>query len=69
MERQRTTALYVVLMVAVIVSIDVLFFNNCLWERLTVNISNRSGIRRLLFQIPETSMNGTWLLTSLRTGW
>ena len=33
-----TTALYVVLMAAVIVAIDFLFFKNQFWERLTVNI-------------------------------
>jgi len=33
-----TTALYVVLMAAVIVAIDVLFFKNRFWERLTVNV-------------------------------
>jgi type IV secretory pathway VirB2 component (pilin) len=37
MGRQMTTALYVVLMAAVIVGIDVLFFKNRFWERLTVN--------------------------------
>ena len=29
---------YVVLMVAVIVGVDILFFRNRFWERLTVNI-------------------------------
>jgi hypothetical protein len=38
MGRPMTTALYVVLMAAVIVAIDVLFFKNRFWERLTVNI-------------------------------
>ncbi len=38
MDRQATTALYVVLMAAVIFAIDVLFFKNRFWERLTVNI-------------------------------
>ena len=38
MESQTTTALYVVLMAAVIVAIDFLFFKNRFWERLTVNI-------------------------------
>ena len=38
MESQTTTALYVVLMAAVIVAIDVLFFKNRFWERLTVNV-------------------------------
>ena len=35
---QKTAALYLVLMVAVIVAIDLLFFKNRLWERLTVNV-------------------------------
>ena len=38
MANQKSTALYVVLMAVVIVAIDVLFFKNRFWERLTVNI-------------------------------
>jgi hypothetical protein len=38
MGRQMTSALYVVLMAAVIVTIDVLFFKHRFWERLTVNV-------------------------------
>jgi uncharacterized membrane protein len=38
MRTQTTTALYVVLMAAVIVAIDVSFFKNRFWERLTVNV-------------------------------
>jgi hypothetical protein len=38
MGRQITAALYVVLMAAVIVAIDFLFFKNRFWERLTVNV-------------------------------
>jgi len=38
MGRQMTTALYVILMAAVIVVIDFLFFKNRFWERLMVNI-------------------------------
>lgn len=38
MGRQMTTALYLVLMAAVIVGIDVLFFKNRFWERLMVNV-------------------------------
>ena len=38
MRSQTTTALYLVLMAAVIVAIDVLFFKNRFWERLTVNV-------------------------------
>jgi len=38
MGSQTTTALYVVLMAAVIVAIDVFFFKNRFWERLTVNV-------------------------------
>ena len=35
---QTATALYVVLMAAVIVAVDLLFFKNRFWERLTVNV-------------------------------
>ena len=38
MGTRATVALYVVLMVAVIVGVDFLFFRNRFWERLTVNI-------------------------------
>ncbi len=38
MRSHTTTALYVILMAAVIVAIDVLFFKNRFWERLTVNV-------------------------------
>ena len=38
MGNQTTTALYAVLMVAVIVAIDFLFFKDRFWERLTVNV-------------------------------
>jgi hypothetical protein len=35
---QMATTLYVVLMAAVIVAVDVLFFKNRVWPRLTVNL-------------------------------
>jgi hypothetical protein len=38
MGRQVTVALYVVLMAAIVVSVDLLFFRNRFWERLIVNI-------------------------------
>jgi hypothetical protein len=38
MGSQTTTALYIVLLVATIVTVDVLFFRNRFWERLMVNI-------------------------------
>jgi hypothetical protein len=38
MGRQVAVALYVLALVAVVVGVDVLFFRNHLWERLTVNI-------------------------------
>ena len=38
MGRQVTVALYVVLMVALIVGVDLLFFRGRFWERLMVNI-------------------------------
>lgn len=38
MGRQATSALYVVLMAAVVIGVDFLFFRHRFWERLTVNI-------------------------------
>ena len=38
MGSQKATALYIVLMAAMIVAIDLLFFKNRSWERLTVNV-------------------------------
>jgi arginine exporter protein ArgO len=38
MGSQSTAVLWVVLLVAVVVAVDVLFFKNYLWERLIVNI-------------------------------
>ena len=38
LSRQIAVAAYVVAMAAVIVGVDVVFFRNRFWERLTVNI-------------------------------
>ncbi len=38
MARNATAALYIVLMAAVVVGVDILFFRNRFWERLMVNI-------------------------------
>jgi len=38
MERPVTSAVYVVLMAAVIVGVDVLFFRGRFWARLAVNV-------------------------------
>jgi hypothetical protein len=38
MGRQVTVVLYVVLMAAIVVVVDFLFFRNRFWERLMVNI-------------------------------
>jgi hypothetical protein len=38
MRSQTTTALYAVLLAAVIVAVDLLFFKNRFWARLIVNI-------------------------------
>ena len=38
MDRRITTILYVVVMVAVIVGLDIAFFKNRFWERLMVNV-------------------------------
>ena len=38
MRSQTATALYIVLLAAVIATVDLLFFKNRFWERLTVNV-------------------------------
>jgi hypothetical protein len=38
MGRQAAVVLYVIGMMAVVVSVDVLFFRNRLWQRLMVNV-------------------------------
>jgi len=38
MGKQTATVLYVVLLIAVVVGVDVLFFRNHIWERLAANI-------------------------------
>jgi len=38
MTRNMSIVLYTVVMIAVVVSVDLLFFKNRFWERLTVNI-------------------------------
>jgi hypothetical protein len=38
MGRQAAVALYVLALVAIVVSVDVLFFRNRFWERLMVNV-------------------------------
>ena len=38
MSRSIFVVLYIVVLIAVVVSVDLLFFRNLFWERLTVNI-------------------------------
>jgi hypothetical protein len=38
MGKRATVALYVLVLVAVVVGVDVLFFRNRFWERLSVNV-------------------------------
>jgi len=38
MGRQTAVALYVLALITVVVSVDVLFFRNRFWERLMVNV-------------------------------
>jgi hypothetical protein len=38
MTRNMSVVLYVVVLIAVVVSVDLLFFKNQFWERLIVNI-------------------------------
>jgi hypothetical protein len=68
MATQTTTVLYILLLVAVIVAVDFLFFKHYFWERLAVNIGNRLDIRGPLLQIPETSMS--FIVSGTRkSGW
>src|SRR5665213_1256966 len=46
MGRQVAVVFYVVAMAAVIVGIDLMFFRNRFWERLTVNITKRGTLLR-----------------------
>jgi len=38
MSRKMSVVLYIVVLIAVVVSVDLLFFQNRFWERLIVNI-------------------------------
>ena len=38
MTRTLSVALFVAALIAVIICVDLLFFRNCLWERLMVNV-------------------------------
>lgn len=38
MEKPATTALYVIVMAGVIIAVDILFFRNRFWERLSANV-------------------------------
>jgi hypothetical protein len=38
MTRNMSVVLYIVVLIAVVVSVDLLFFRNLFWQRLTVNI-------------------------------
>jgi hypothetical protein len=38
MTRNMSVVLYTLVMIAVVVSVDLLFFKNRFWERLTVNL-------------------------------
>ena len=38
MTKKMSVVLYVVVMIAVVVSVDLLFFRNLVWERLAANI-------------------------------
>ena len=59
MGRPVVAGLYVVAMVAAIVGVDIVFFRDRVWERLTVNIGMVLVfvVRSFLFAIPQESMN------------
>jgi hypothetical protein len=52
-----SVVLYVVALIAVIVSVDLLFFKNRLWERLMVNIGIVLGVCSVLFEIHEEPLS------------
>jgi len=56
MGRKATVVLYVVLMAAIIIAVDFLFFRNRFWKRLYSEYRNCLGVRSFLLQIPEESM-------------
>ena len=49
MTRNMSVVIYIVVLIAFIVSVDLLFFRNLFWERLTVNIGIVFGVCSLLF--------------------
>ncbi len=57
MGKQMIAALYVVLMVAVVVGVDLLFFRHRFWERLTVNIGIVLVFVSFYFRFPEASVS------------
>jgi len=57
MGRQVAIVLYVVAMAAAIVGVDFVFFRNRFWERTGSEYWNRLGVRSVLLEIPEASIN------------
>ena len=56
MGSKTTVILYVVLMAAIIVAVDFLFFRNRFWERLLLNVGIVLVFAALYLRIPEASM-------------
>ena len=55
MDKNLTTALYVLAMVAVVVGVDVLFFKHQFWPRLAVNIGIVLVFGALYFRFLKSS--------------
>jgi hypothetical protein len=66
MERRAAVTLYVVAMVAVIVGVDLVFFRNRFWERLTVNIGIVLVFAAFLLQISEVHDRHVWRKGAVR---
>jgi hypothetical protein len=53
MTRNMSVVLYIVVLIAVVVSVDLPFFKNQFWERLIVNIGIVLVFAAILFEIPK----------------
>lgn len=56
MGRQTAVVLYVLALVALVVSVDVLFFRHRFWERLIVNVGIVLVFLAFGLRVPEASM-------------
>lgn len=57
MKWNMSLALYIVALIAVVVSVDLLFFRNRFWERLIANSALSRCLQPFLFEIPKEHLN------------